>query len=547
MTERSLVPSLALSTVMLLVFSCTVSVLGKVYTSSYKVMNMVRQEETLLQDLHVDVLELGGGERLVEFSKFFVERMSLIEKREVEKEVEMISHPNGCYKCIKEFSEAYNKLREILDPSSSESLREHMDFFASEEDVKGARRSFIRLQDVYRLRAADMANGNYTGFLGPPLSCKDTYDIARTSMGESRYSFLRSLEWLNVTLDLLSNESSSPEEDPQERCPHESSVLGLKGRALFRLKRWEDAKEVYDKAVKQDNTDPEVVALEKDLTEKPKPFYRPYSIDTKVYSLCSQESKLTPDEFDPRLRCMYRPASLRPPYLRYKQELLSVSPYVALFYDVMSDVEGDVITSTVKDKLIRATTLQKKGRSIDEARTSDLHFLYDFESPAVAKIGQRISAITGLNTEQEWDNVHYAGEPLQILNYGLGGHYATHTDTFSEEQKHKLGATALENGNRIATFLIYLSDVDKGGATVFPFADRAVSPVKNMALFWYSLEPSGKLDKATDHSGCPVMVGHKWVANKWMWTYGNTFTRRCGLTKDATQLDIDRYMIHGWT
>lgn len=35
------------------------------------------------------------------------------------------------------------------------------------------------------------------------------------------------------------------------------------------------------------------------------------------------------------------------------------------------------------------------------------------------------------------------------------------------------------------------------------------------------------LDHRTLHSGCPVLVGTKWVANKWIHVQGQEWTRPC--------------------
>ncbi|RUS90206.1 hypothetical protein EGW08_001987, partial [Elysia chlorotica] len=128
----------------------------------------------------------------------------------------------------------------------------------------------------------------------------------------------------------------------------------------------------------------------------------------------------------------------------------------------------------------------------------------------------------------------------RTVNYGLGGHYSVHLDAF--EDKRTIEDRRKGPGNRIATLLLYLSDVTRGGSTVFTKADIAVPPIKNMALFWYNYRPDHHLDYLTYHAGCPVVIGHKWIANKWVWTAGNTFRRRCALSPHASQLDIEADM-----
>ena len=62
------------------------------------------------------------------------------------------------------------------------------------------------------------------------------------------------------------------------------------------------------------------------------------------------------------------------------------------------------------------------------------------------------------------------GEPIQILRYENGQKYEPHFDFFQDPGNIAIG------GHRIATILMYLSNVEKGGETVFPN-----SPV---LLFW---------------------------------------------------------------
>ncbi|CAI8053280.1 Prolyl 4-hydroxylase subunit alpha-1, partial [Geodia barretti] len=137
----------------------------------------------------------------------------------------------------------------------------------------------------------------------------------------------------------------------------------------------------------------------------------------------------------------------------------------------------------------------------------------------VDRIDRRIEDFTGLTMS--------TAEQLQVVNYGIGGQYEPHYDfaRVDEDAFSDHGA-----GNRIATVLFYMSDVELGGATVFPLVGARIQPSKGDAAFWWNLKKSGEGDMLTRHAGCPVLVGTKWVCNKWIHEGGQEFRRRCGLT-----------------
>lgn len=62
--------------------------------------------------------------------------------------------------------------------------------------------------------------------------------------------------------------------------------------------------------------------------------------------------------------------------------------------------------------------------------------------------------------------------------------------------------------------------MEKGGATVFPYLNVHVSPVKGTAVFWFNLKSSGASEHLSRHGGCPVLIGSKWLVNKWIHELG---------------------------
>merc|ERR1712224_254851 len=132
-----------------------------------------------------------------------------------------------------------------------------------------------------------------------------------------------------------------------------------------------------------------------------------------------------------------------------------------------------------------------------------------------------------------------ASEDLQFGDYGMGGQYEPHYD---HATKYTAGDFGQLRGNRLATVLIYFTDVEQGGNTVFLKPKIAIPPKKGGAAFWYNLMPSGESDESTRHAGCPVLVGNKAVANYWIHERGQEFRRPCGIDFD----EESRFSIYGW-
>lgn len=70
---------------------------------------------------------------------------------------------------------------------------------------------------------------------------------------------------------------------------------------------------------------------------------------------------------------------------------------------------------------------------------------------------------------------------------------------------------------RVATAVLYCQVPELGGATAFTKADVFIRPKKGMSTFFTYMSADGIMDTGyTEHSGCPVKSGQKWIATAWM-------------------------------
>lgn len=97
----------------------------------------------------------------------------------------------------------------------------------------------------------------------------------------------------------------------------------------------------------------------------------------------------------------------------------------------------------------RATVQNHKTGELEVAayRISKSGWLRDEEHPYVHAISQRVEDMTGLTVS--------SAEELQVVNYGIGGHYEPHFDFARREEVNAF--KSLGTGNRIATVLFYVS------------------------------------------------------------------------------------------
>lgn len=161
---------------------------------------------------------------------------------------------------------------------------------------------------------------------------------------------------------------------------------------------------------------------------------------------------------------------------------------------IIAKIDADRRPSTVSDH-----------NGDDLFRTSETCDL-PYDDADVVEVDRRITELTGLDPRH--------GEPMQGQRYAVGQEFKGHTDYF-EPRGVDFQKFCSVSGQRTWTVMIYLNDVDGGGATRFKAIDKIVQPETGKLLAWNNLRPDGRTNPSTIHHGMKVRAGTKYVITKW--------------------------------
>lgn len=193
-------------------------------------------------------------------------------------------------------------------------------------------------------------------------------------------------------------------------------------------------------------------------------------------------------------------------------EVLRWSPRIFRFPGLLTDEECHHLITAARPFLRRAMVLNRGSgeRVHDPARRSMNARLADpLRDIVVCNVEARLARCALLPVEN--------AEPVSILCYRPGDEYRPHADYYDPTRPGSSAGLA-QGGQRVATFLAYLNDVNAGGATAFPLIDLEVSPVRGAGLLFFNCLADGSPDRLTLHAGLPVEDGEKWLLSRWIRT-----------------------------
>ncbi|OQV15947.1 Prolyl 4-hydroxylase subunit alpha-2 [Hypsibius exemplaris] len=527
---------------------------GEVFTAMADVEELLESEKEVVETLEAYLF--AEEIRLEKIRRFTNEFKDLYAKASNDLE-SFISHPVNTYLFVKRLTSDWKEAEDVLNQQLG---REYLEIiykmrsnmpFPTDEDLTGVAIALSRLQDTYRIDSDHIAKGKIKGVSkSPQLSPSECFELGRVLYNFKDYD--HSIDWMKTTLHrfdetpaVITADNGTIGVTRADAFEYLAFSNYMKGNVREALKftnlllayeptheRAQNNVAYYEKEIaaasqgRKRGDDGDTAMARKGTIE-----LRPDSWENekRTYQMLCRGEKQANASVARHLNCYYESSH---PFLKIqpiKTELLHLDPKIVMFHEVASDKEIATIKTLAGPRLMRATVQNSLTGELETAhyRISKSAWLNSKDDRVVELINQRIGMLTGLDMD-------YA-EELQIANYGIGGHYEPHFD-FARKAESK-AFTSLGMGNRVATFLLYMTDVEAGGGTVFPRLNLSLWPKKGSAAFWYNLYKNGEGDLRTRHAACPVLSGVKWVSNKWIHEYGQEARRPCGLQSDGFEPD----------
>ncbi|KAH8411178.1 hypothetical protein KR222_009646, partial [Zaprionus bogoriensis] len=414
---------------------------------------------------------------------------------------EYITNSLNGFSLLRRLHQDWPKLLQYLEGSTTQTAIADMQHLLSEkatkeENFQAAIEGLLRIESVYNLEASHMAKGLLLNIqYKSGLNSADCFALGTHLFNKGKYS--RSNHWFRTALRLY--------EQPYDRLY--SKVLLMKHNMLQRSyalaigkstktlrKRPKNAKEAkWQKEAENMMNEAVNRAKKADIKRLVNEYL---AGDEEIF--ISQRAKfqkkpkalergcrgLWPERKTHRLTCHYiQGHSVFQRLAPLKMETLNVQPDILLFHNVLSEDEIKYLKSTANDQGVPQDVLGIVK-----------HFALPVsQNPIYVRLKSKVTDMMRLNV---------TNQSFHLYNFGLGGYLPSQLAVMRDNLKDQSA------NNRIATITFYASDVQLGGATIFPKLQLAVQPKQGNAIIWFHGD-KGQQRKTVEHAICPVVVGSR--------------------------------------
>ncbi|CAG7728742.1 unnamed protein product [Allacma fusca] len=379
-------------------------------------------------------------------------------------------------------------------------------------DHKNSVVKILTLQDVYNLEAEKLVHGKLLGIqTNCTLSSTPSYEIATIALRAEKFTL--ALEWLELAKERAWVDKRTSvafiEFSIWTATDEHNLAFGYKKglRPTF-----------YNRRVRYIPGDSKRAQKDRNIQYNKFKGNRENSHDNINYwGLCSGENYQTEEEKS-FLFCwlefkLHPGLTIGP----LKMEFLARNPDVVQVYDILEDKHMDTIISEAKKIEAGSGSLKE---SFGEASPHpgclvQAEFVVGSDDAYGNVLSKKIRQFSGLSN---------ISPEFQVESFSFRGHHQPRNDQILS----KFNASA----GPIAHFVFHFNSVDSGGYIAFPSLGVAAKPDKGSVVFWYSQYVDGRTDSSTNYGSCPVLVGQKWVVNKWIRSNHQLLEQKCGLNSN---------------
>lgn len=412
------------------------------FTSVANLEDLLESELTILTRLDKYI-------RLSEEKTKFLKRQKEQMKNEIKDAskdpISFLSNPINAFLLMKRLIDDYKKIDNLMQMGLEVHLFDDSIKQPSNNDYKGVVESMGHLQELYNLKAEDLARGEILGQVKTrELASDECYTIG-VIMTQTKQHEL-AIAWLREALRRWSVEP--------EKAISKFEILDFLTYSMAEDGQYQESLKYINQMLKIDPKHEatlkkkEVVEQWLSHIEQNGPKQKPSKPHRGLYEpLCRGEYQRTPAQVA-NLRCRYE--SKNSSFLKiapFKLEEASLDPLIVIYHNAISDKEIDQIIQVSKPMLKRSMVGESFSKEVSNERTSQNAWLADYDFELVKVLSLRTEDMTGL------DRKSY--ESLQVNNYGIGGFYLPHFDwvrTNGTEEPYK----DMGLGNRIATLMYYV-------------------------------------------------------------------------------------------
>ncbi|EEC09959.1 prolyl 4-hydroxylase alpha subunit, putative, partial [Ixodes scapularis] len=444
---------------------------------------------------------------------------------------EYLKHPVHAFHLIKRMTSGLGVIEALInktrkfDPLVNVMEMRKQRLLPWDEDFTGLAGSLVRLQDMYALDLHELTKGHIRTEIPRnrsvpgrlPLNARDCFNISQVALRHGFYD--RAVEWAEQAI-AKATEEEPPTIPKQELDTFYKDAIKEHDEVLRTAGEVGDDWQTYGVPVRERanrTTQFKAQLFDEEIEDD--------QVTENYKRLCRGEQLRTP-KMDSQLRCRYYSGEsgffkLQP----IKLEEYNLKPYVVVLRDLLQDRDLADMIAFAKPR-VRKLQLSRRILVYSKHYCDTSTWLNDDDAPVAARVNQYLQSLLGLGTLYSKDEA----EKYQLANYGIGGHYVPHHDYLEETltSRHVSIVTRLF-GDRVATLMIYMSDVEEGGATVFPSLGVRVSPKKVSMQF---IRAVMRWVAFTLREVCVSFCCA--VANKWFGSYSNVFRMPCSTNQNAS-------------